>query len=175
MILTLKRTPGIYLVGFMGSGKSTIGRGLAARIGWPFWDLDERIESAQGRTISRIFEEEGEPAFREIERAALWDQVRRVERGEPRVLALGGGAYAQEANVRMLADRGVTLWIDCPFPRVQDRVGRAQHRPLARDPERFARLYEERRAAYARADHRIPFDSDDPEDAIQEILALRLL
>lgn len=175
MILTLKRTPGIYLVGFMGSGKSTVGRKLAERIGWPFHDLDSIIEGAQGRTIAAIFEQDGEPAFREVERGALWEQVRRIERGEPRVLALGGGAFAQEENVRMLADRGVTLWIDCPFARIQERVGRATHRPLARDPERFAQLFAERRAAYARADFRIPFDSDDPEEAIQAILALKLL
>ena len=83
MILTLKRTPGIYLVGFMGSGKSTVGRKLAERIGWPFHDLDSIIEGAQGRTIAAIFEQDGEPAFREVERGALWEQVRRIERGEP--------------------------------------------------------------------------------------------
>ena len=71
MNLRLKRTPGIYLVGFMGSGKSTIGRLLAEKIGWPFFDLDQEIEAREGATIAAIFEARGEAEFRRIEAAAL--------------------------------------------------------------------------------------------------------
>lgn len=175
MILALKRTPGLYLVGFMGSGKSTVGRLLSQEIGWPFRDLDEVIEATQQRTIASIFEAEGEAQFRQIESRALAEQVRGIEFGHPVVLALGGGAYAQEANRELLSGRGLTLWLDCPFERVARRVAEADHRPLARDPERFAKLFDERRAFYARADYRIPIDSDDPRDAVQAILDLGLL
>ena len=175
MILDLKRTPGLYLVGFMGSGKSTVGRALAEQLGWPFRDLDDVIESAQQRTIASIFDTEGEAPFRQIESAALLAQVRQVESGHPLVLALGGGAYAQDPNRDILRGRGVTLWLDCPFERLARRVAQDAHRPLARDPERFAQLFNQRRAAYALADHRIPFDSDDPRDAVQAILDLHLL
>src|SRR4051794_16672137 len=93
MILKLKRTPGIYLVGFMGSGKSTVGRALAEELGWRFVDLDQEIEQSQGMSVSEIFEQRGEPAFREIETAALRQQVKAIECGRPHVVALGGGAF----------------------------------------------------------------------------------
>lgn len=175
MILDLKRTPGIYIVGFMGSGKTTVGQLLAQQIGWPFRDLDEVIESAEGRTIASIFDSEGEAPFRKIESAALEGQVRRIEAGHPMVLALGGGAFAQPSNRELVRGRGLSFWLDCPLDRAARRVAQAEHRPLARDPERFARLFAERRPIYAQADHRIPIDSDDPRDAVQTILDLRLL
>jgi len=90
MILKLKRTPGIYLVGFMASGKTTIGRLLADELGWAFADLDEDIEAQQGRSIAEIFDSDGEEEFRTIERAAIRKRVVEVERGKPMVLALGG-------------------------------------------------------------------------------------
>ena len=95
MILKLKRTPGIYLVGFMGSGKSTIGRLLAERIGWHFVDLDAEIEAAQSMSILEIFETRGEAEFRRFERETLRQHVRAIECGRPAVLALGGGAIVQ--------------------------------------------------------------------------------
>ena len=93
MILKLKRTPGIYLVGFMGSGKSTVGRALADELGWHFIDLDEEIERQQGCTISSIFDSQGEPAFRKVESEALHKVVRAIQSGRPHVVALGGGAW----------------------------------------------------------------------------------
>src|SRR5690349_11970508 len=101
MLLKLKRTPGIYLVGFMGSGKSTIGRALADEIGWTFLDLDEEIERKEGKPISEIFEEKGEPAFREIESAILREHLKMVDRGRPYVISLGGGAFVSETNATL--------------------------------------------------------------------------
>lgn len=172
MILKLKRTPGIYLVGFMGSGKSTIGRVLAERLGWPFIDLDAEIESAAGRTIPDIFESSGETEFRRLERAALRAHVRTIECGRPCVLALGGGAIAQPGNYELIENNGITIWLDCPFEIVRRRVGPAANRPLARDPVTFAALYESRRESYARADFRIPVDSDDPAAAVEAVMRL---
>src|SRR3984885_5965473 len=93
MILMLKRTPGIFLVGFMGSGKSTVGRALADELGWGFADLDEEIEKREGMPIVRIFDTRGEAEFRRAETAALRERVRAVERGRPCVIALGGGTF----------------------------------------------------------------------------------
>jgi shikimate kinase len=159
----------IYLAGFMGSGKSTVGKLLAKRLGCPFRDLDDIIVATQGRSIASIFESEGEAAFRAIETAALREQIQAAA-GENFVLALGGGAFPQAANRRMLAG-SETVWLDCPLERVQARAALDPARPLARDPGKFARLYRERRAAYAEARHRVEIVSDDPEDAVRAILA----
>jgi shikimate kinase len=172
MNLRLKGTPGIYLVGFMASGKSTVGRHLAHRLGWNFFDTDVEIESAERMTIAEIFEQRGEPEFRRIEREILRQHVQWIERGRPAVLALGGGAFVEEANRELLRDRGVTIWLDCPFAVVQRRVA-AHHvvRPLARDPEKFESLWNSRRRFYELANARIAVESDEPDTAVEAILA----
>jgi shikimate kinase len=169
MNLRLKRTPGLYLVGFMGSGKTTIGRHLAHRLGWSFFDLDHEIEAAENAAIAEIFDTRGEPEFRRIESQMLRQHVGWIERGRPAVLALGGGAFVDTANRDLILQNGIAVWLDCPFERVQRRVGDASARPLARDPERFAALYESRRAIYALADVRIAIENDDPDPAIEAI------
>src|SRR5271170_2923493 len=98
MLLKLKRTPGLYLVGFMGSGKSAVGRLLADELGWSFADIDEDIEKSQGITIAEIFDRSGEQEFRGIEREALRNRLRDVECGKPMVVALGGGAFLDPEN-----------------------------------------------------------------------------
>jgi len=158
----------------MGSGKSTIGRLLAARIGWHFVDLDAEIEAAEGMTILEIFETRGEAEFRRVEREKLRAHVRTVECGRPAILALGGGAIVQPENYALLENNGVTIWLDCPFETVRRRTQPASHRPLARDPVSFAQLYETRRESYARADYRIPIESDDPAVAVEAALRLPL-
>ena len=172
MILKLKRTPGIYLVGFMASGKTTIGRRLADELGWSFADMDEDIETQQGRSISEIFEADGEEAFRKIEHAAIQKRIGEIGRGNPMVVALGGGAFAQQDNHALLEDSGVTIWLDCPYSKVCARVENTSHRPLARDPGKFKQLYEDRRDAYRKADHRIEIDTDDPGAVVAAILKL---
>jgi shikimate kinase len=174
MNLRLKGTPGIYLVGFMASGKSTIGRHLARRMGWNFFDTDTEIEAAENTTIAELFDSRGEPEFRRIESAILRQHVHWIERGRPAVLALGGGAFADQANRELLSENGVSVWLDCPFEVVQRRVA-AQHggalRPLARDPVKFQALYAARRTSYQHADLRVAIDSDDPDSAVAAILA----
>ena len=175
MTLKLKRSPGIYLVGFMGCGKSTVGAQLAEAIGWRFLDLDTRIEQEQGTTIAQIFAHRGESEFRRIETETLSAVIRETQRGRATVASLGGGAFVWPGNREKLEDAGVTIWLDVPFARILARVGASPHRPLAQDPERFARLYEERRPLYARADYIIPFDTDEANDAVTAILQLGLL
>ena len=172
MILKLKRTPGIYLVGFMASGKTTIGRLLAHELGWAFADVDEDVEAEQGRSIADIFDTAGEDEFRKIEQSAIRERVDQVVRGKPMVVALGGGAFAQEANHALLEENGVIVWLDCPFSKVCARVEGTAHRPLARDAAKFKQLYEVRRATYRKADHRIEIDTDDPATIVAAILKL---
>src|SRR5580700_5205858 len=132
MNLKLKRTPGIYVVGFMASGKSTVGRHLAHRLGWNFYDIDHEIEAAEGVSIAEIFNSRGEPEFRRIETGIIRQHVRWIERGRPAVLALGGGAFTQAANRHLLMENGMAVWLDCPLDVVKHRVAQASHRPLAR-------------------------------------------
>src|SRR5258708_34180472 len=122
MILKLKRTPGIYLVGFMAAGKTTIGRLLAHELGWSFADVDEDIVKAEGSPIAEIFDARGEQEFRRVEQEAIRKRVSEVERGRPMVVALGGGAFAQESNRVLLEENGISSWLDCPFPTVCRRL-----------------------------------------------------
>jgi shikimate kinase len=172
VILRLKRTPGIYLVGFMGCGKTTIGRLLADELGWAFVDLDDDIEARQGVTISEIFDVRGEAEFRRVESDALGARVREIEAGHAMVLALGGGAFAQPGNLDLVRDNGISIWLDCPFAIVEQRVRKATHRPLARDPARFAQLFQVRRDTYNHADFHIEITGDDPTIPVQAILRL---
>ena len=174
MILKLKRTPAIYLVGFMGCGKSTVGSALADELGWTFIDLDEEIERREGATIAEIFDQRGEEAFREIEAAVLHDRVRNVQSGRPQVVSIGGGAFLSEHNFELVSNNGVTIWLDCEFSQIERRIKGQTHRPLARDPEHLRRLFHQRRDAYARADYRIQVVDDDTRAAVAQILALPL-
>jgi len=173
MNLKLKRTPGLYLIGFMACGKSTVGRHLAHRIGWSFFDLDSEIEAAEKTTIAEIFDSRGEGEFRRIENEMLRSHVRWIERGRPAVLALGGGAFALADNRALLAENGISVWLDAPLELITRRVARHAHhpeRPLARDPRKFAALFDARRAVYELADARVAITSDDPEETVQAIL-----
>jgi shikimate kinase len=170
MNLKLKRTPGIYVVGFMASGKSTIGRHLAHRLGWAFYDIDHEIESAEKLTIAEIFDIRGEPEFRRIETEIVRQHVRWIERGRPAVLALGGGAFAEPASRELLQENGLAVWLNCPFEVIERRVRLDSSRPLARDPEKFAALFDARRSAYSLADIHIPIESDDPEVTVEAIV-----
>ena len=174
MILKLKRTPGIFLVGFMGSGKSTVGRALADELGWAFADLDEDIEKREGMSINQIFDTRGEAEFRKAETAALQERIRSVERGKPCVVALGGGAFLSAENFDVISNNGVSVWLDCPFSTVERRLAGYKDRPLARDPEKLRELFAVRRAGYERADYCVEVENDDAATTTAKILALPL-
>ncbi len=172
MTLKLKRTPGLYLVGFMCSGKTTVGRALAGELGWCFVDIDGEIEAKQSRPIREIFREEGEPRFREIETATLRQHVTKVESGSPCVFALGGGTFVQPKNWELIENNGVTVWLDCTLETVLQRLGDDSTRPLAMDRNGLAQLYGDRRPLYGRADFRLEVDTDDVGAIVRKILGL---
>lgn len=119
----------IYFLGFMASGKSRIGRELAALLGWPFHDTDALIEAKAGKRISQIFEEEGEQYFRDIESAV----IKQVAEMKNNVIALGGGAVLRHENWRCISESGITICLEAPVKILSDRIARNQHRPLLAD------------------------------------------
>ena len=163
----------VCLTGFMGSGKTTVGVLLARQLAWRFEDLDARIEESAGLNISAIFERRGEAAFREIEREQLEKSLGRVaESGEPIVLALGGGTYAQPEIVERLRESGaVVIWLDCPVNLLLARCATMNNRPLFRDEASFRSLLAARLPFYQQADYRVAGD-DDPARVVERILAL---
>ncbi len=162
----------IYLVGFMGSGKSTVGKLLAKELGWPFIDLDETIEAAEKRTIRQIFEQEGEAPFRAMEYAVLTE----ASKTEPAVIALGGGTFAQKPNLDFIrSSGGVTVWLDCSLTELRRRCQKVSNRPLFRDPESFAQLLNGRLPFYQLAQHKVSTDRRSPRDVVEQILRLKIL
>jgi len=139
----------VFLVGFMGAGKSSVGRALSLHLGWGFEDLDDRIQGREGRSIGQIFRESGEAVFRRAEASALRELIGELG-SSPRVVGLGGGAFVQPENAALLAQtRAPIVFLDAP---VDELFRRCQHenfeRPLRQDQERFRQLYEARRPHY---------------------------
>ena len=162
------------MVGFMGSGKTTVGRSLARHLGWRYADLDEDIESKAQKTIPEIFDEMGEQLFRRLESEMLQRRVHDVARGVPWVLSLGGGCFAQEQNFDLIQNHGVSIWLDAPIEMIKARIAGSSHRPLARDPAKFEDLFNSRRSCYEKAHYRIPVSSEGSSGAVKAILELPL-
>ncbi len=146
----------VFLVGFMGAGKTSVGRALSRHLGWRFEDLDDRIQTRAGRTVSEIFEQSGEAGFRQAERAALMELLEQ-ESGAPLIAALGGGAFAQAEIVVLLAESGArTVFLDASPDELWRRCGTdVVERPLRREETEFRRLYELRRPRYLQATFKV--------------------
>lgn len=158
----------IFLVGFMGAGKTTVGQALADAMGWRFADLDRLIEQREGRSIREIFETRGESEFRRLEGEAIV-RCRQLRRA---VIALGGGAYIAETNRAHLREIGLTVWLDCPLEVCLQRITGDDARPLLRSREEMSELFERRRTAYGLADITVETGDRLPEELAAEILAL---
>jgi shikimate kinase len=172
MTLKLKRTPGLYLVGFMGSGKTTIGRSLAEELGWSFLDVDHEVERLEGKSVARIFTDDGEQRFRDLESAVLARIVSRVQVGDPFVVAAGGGAFVQQHNWDIVENNGVTVWLDCDLEIIKSRIGSSDEtRPLYAGTS-MQEMFERRRPHYARADFHVDANCEDPAEVMQQILHL---
>ncbi len=161
----------VFLVGFMGAGKSSVGLALSRKLGWPFEDLDERIQVQEGRSIEQIFEQSGEAAFRQIEHAALRSLIQELG-ASPRVVAVGGGAFAQANNAALLEEAGFpAIFLDAPVEELFRRCQEQQvERPLRRDLDEFRRLYASRRPCYLKAAVRIETAGKNIESVATEAI-----
>lgn len=163
------RDRSIVLVGLMGSGKSTIGRRLAQRLGMRFADADDEIERAAGMTISDIFARFGEAHFRDGERRV----ITRLLAGKPMVLATGGGAFINDETRALILRDSLCIWLDADIPTLVERVGRRSHRPLLkdRDPGEVLReLAVIRNPIYAEAHLRVSSASTPHDHTVRSIL-----
>jgi shikimate kinase len=149
----------LYLVGFMGAGKTTVARALGRRLGWRVEDVDQRIESRERRSVAAIFAQRGEPYFRQQERQVLSDLL--PERHV--VIATGGGTFAEPDNRALMLADGAVVWLDLPLADVIARVPADGRRPLAADRTQMEQLYTRRRLAYAEAHVRIDATQPVPE------------
>ena len=161
----------VFLVGFMGAGKTSVGRTLASRLGWRFLDLDQQVEEREQRSIEQIFAQSGEAAFRKSETSALQELLAALNPSGPVVVALGGGAPIVDDNARLLAQAGEpAVFLDAPFEVLQDRCqSAASTRPLFGDERRTRELYELRRPHYLRASLRVDTTAKSVEDVAAEI------
>jgi thiamine-phosphate diphosphorylase len=163
-----RRRPGrLYVVGFMASGKTTVGRRLAERLGLPFVDLDAEIERAAGRTIRALFEESGEAAFREREAVFLEG----TESLPAAVVATGGGSFAQERQRGAIGRLGTSVFLDAPLEAVQGRLAGKTDRPLFQSAEQLAALFAARAPFYRMANVRVALSgAETVEEAADRVL-----
>lgn len=159
----------LYLVGFMGSGKSTVGPVLAEQLGRAFLDLDQLIEETEKTDIPRIFDLRGEIYFRELETRVLVS----VQDREPSVVALGGGAFSQRPNRDLVFRTGIAVTLRIPLELAWERSTRLDGRPLARDRRQFETLYLQRQPDYDLADLQVRVAGRSPE-RISQLIRNRL-
>ena len=149
--ITSRLTRPITLVGMMGSGKSTLGASLARLLGWHFYDTDRLIEHSAGKTIPEIFEQDGEAAFRSLERSTIQSLI---SSSEPCVIATGGGAITVPETAALIFNETLSVWIDASLDLLVSRTARQKNRPLLQngDPRQIlASLLETRGEIYAKA------------------------
>ncbi len=160
------------MTGFMGAGKSTVGRALAKELGWQFVDLDEEVETLAGCAVSEIFRSRGEAAFRALEIRALRD----LRAPNPLVVATGGGVMSRESARRVMSQRGVTVWIDAPFEVLAQRLAETEllSRPMFRDETQVRALWESRLPDYERADFTVRIRGDEKPSIVARTIKKEL-
>lgn len=161
----------VYIVGFMGAGKTTVGRELASRLDAPFFDLDELIVAAEKMSIREIFEAHGEPYFRKRER----DLLRSTRHLESAVVATGGGTFTFDENVQFIRSEGFSVYLSAPYALLRARIGdKAAERPMFRDDMAAHELYANRTRFYRTADLTVEIREEDTPGEIVERLLLEL-
>jgi len=168
-----RKIKAVVLIGFMGAGKSCVGRALGKQLGWEFEDLDERIERRERRKVAEIFGDSGELGFRKTEHAALKELMAELRGGTGKIVALGGGAFAQESNAELLAAaNALTIFLDADaqelWERCRDQKG--IERPLLGSLANFRALYEARRPHYLKAKLRQETSGKTVEQTAAEIV-----
>jgi len=161
----------IYLMGFMGSGKTTVGKMLAGELNRSFMDIDEKIENDVGLTIPQIFEQNGEAFFRLKEK----EWVNQSSTETNLVVALGGGSVIDPENWERITLSGITVALNCPIEVIQSRLREITNRPLlagseAEKMQRIKQLYEQRKQFYERAQYQLQLNGDESVTEIVEKL-----
>lgn len=167
----VSRQPNIVLTGFMGTGKSTVGRLLARRLGFTFLDLDELIEKEAGMPIKEIFSTHGEAHFRELESEVI-KKLSSGGLGDRLVVSTGGGAVVRQENRARLKSWGRLVCLTASNEEILRRVGNRPERPLLFGPDReekMTRLLAERREAYSDCDLEIDTTGQKPEEVVAVI------
>jgi shikimate kinase len=159
----------VFLVGFMGAGKTTVGRALADRLHWQFVDLDALIMERAGRSIEDIFQHSGEPEFRRLERDEIAHLLSHVAPESPAVVALGGGAYVEQENFQTIAAAGhPVVFLDAPVEELWQRCQQPEvARPLRQNQAQFRARHALRLPYYVKSTLRV----DTSGRAIEEIAA----
>lgn len=158
----------VYFVGFMGSGKTAVGRRVAERLGVAFVDLDSEIERTSGLTVRALFESSGEPAFRERESAFLEGTAALPQS----VVSAGGGSFVSERNRRAIERMGTAVFLDVPFEAIRERLAGKTDRPLFASAEQAARLFAERNPFYRMAPIRVALTGrESVEESADKVLS----
>jgi shikimate kinase len=152
----------------MGSGKTSVGRILARRLGYRFEDMDQRIAERTGRTIADIFREDGEVAFREME----CEEARALVALPRRVVAAGGGAFTRAATRALLQEGALTIWLRCDLDRILARIPADGSRPLAGNRDIMRALLAEREPSYRMADVVVDASAGAPREVADRIVGL---
>jgi len=163
-----ERPTRVVLVGFMGSGKTSVGRALARRLGYGFEDMDRRIEERTGRAIADIFRDDGDEAFREMER----EEARALVSLPKRVVAAGGGAFTRPLTRALLQEGALTVWLRCDLERILARIPADGSRPLAGNRDIMAALLGEREPFYRMADVAVDASAGTPREVAGRIVGL---
>ncbi|MFN4306325.1 shikimate kinase, partial [Sulfurihydrogenibium azorense] len=157
----------IYLVGFMGSGKSTVGKLLADKTSRDFVDVDKLIEEREKMKIKDIFEKKGELYFRELEKKYLQELLNT----QNLVVSTGGGLGADAENMNQMKKNGIVIWLDLNLNTILERIKNDENRPLLNQPlDKIKKLFDERKKVYGLATYRINAENKTPFQIVEEIL-----
>jgi shikimate kinase len=164
-------TKNIFLVGMPGSGKSTVGKLLAEKLELDFYDLDNEIEKAQGRTIAEVFSEGGEDLFRKIEAEML---INTISNKDSLVIAAGGGTPCFYDGIKVMNESGVTVYLETPIELLISRTKRKQHRPLLSEnhAEKMKLLLSTRQNCYAQANYIVNTGDLGLQEKVSKIIML---
>lgn len=175
----MKLKSNIFLIGISGSGKSTVGKLLAKKLNCRFVDIDKLIQSKSRKTITEIFETDGENVFRKLESAAIKNLF--AEKTKAKIIALGGGAFENRATRQLISENGISVWLRCSISELYERLRKHSDRPkltdkkktlsAGRPKEKIQKLLLKRKDNYARADLRVTTSGKTANRVALEIIS----